>query len=89
MEFSPVRKDIASKSVILSQHDNTHTFKMKIWTNKTIKHQIYMNEDFSLHYPSPKKGSALARSTQSEMTRARTNFQQDVRQQIKECVYYM
>lgn len=88
MEFAPVRKEIASKIVILSNDNATHTFKMKIWTNKTIKHRVYFNEDFSLHYPSSKKGYSTRAAMNSDTMRAKTNFKQAMREEINEGIAF-
>ena len=88
MEFAPARKDIARKTVNLVNCDEYKSSKVKMWTNKTIKHQIFQREDLTLHYPSSKKGYAERVSTYSELVHAKTNFKQAIRQEIDEGIAF-
>jgi hypothetical protein len=86
MEFAPARKTRMTQSVTLVDKETIH--KMKMWTNKTIKGNIYLRDDSSLHYPSAKKGFAWSSSMTSEKLRASTNFKQVMKQEIDEGIAF-
>ena len=86
MEFAPAKKVRMKQSVTLVDKDTIR--KMKMWTNKTIKGNIYLHDDFSLHYPSAKKGFAWSSAMTSEKLRANTNFKQHIRDEINEGIEF-